>query len=105
MPVQNNSKNPVFHEVKPKETKYSIAKEYGVTIEQLEKLNPEIVTGLPIGFKLLISGEISAKTPKPVVAVPTETPKSTEATYAIKPKETLYSLSNQFGITQEELIA
>jgi hypothetical protein len=26
-----------FHEVLPKETKYSIAKQYGITIEELEK--------------------------------------------------------------------
>jgi LysM repeat protein len=28
---------PVFHEVMPKETKYSIAKQYGITVEELKK--------------------------------------------------------------------
>ncbi|WP_300567142.1 LysM peptidoglycan-binding domain-containing protein [Flavobacterium sp.] len=99
-----SSKTPVYHEVQPKETKYGIAKQYGITSEQLEKQNPEIVAGLPVGFKLLISGEIPVKTPKAIVT-PTETPKPTEAGYVVKPKETIYSLSNQFGVTQEELIA
>ncbi len=51
------SSNSVFHEVQPKETKYGIATKYGISVEQLEKLNPEIIENLPIGFKLLISGK------------------------------------------------
>ena len=48
----------IYHEVKAKETKFAIAKQYEITVEQLEKLNPEIVNiELPIGFKLLISGQ------------------------------------------------
>jgi LysM repeat protein len=46
----------VFHNVLPKETKYSIAKAYGITIEELERKNPEIIPNLPIGYKLIIKG-------------------------------------------------
>ena len=46
----------IYHEVLPKETKYAIANKYGLTLEQLEQLNPEIVSGLPIGYKLIVSG-------------------------------------------------
>ncbi|WP_310558137.1 LysM peptidoglycan-binding domain-containing protein [Flavobacterium sp.] len=46
----------VYHEVLAKETKYSIAKQYGITIEELEKRNPEIVPNLTIGYKLIIKG-------------------------------------------------
>jgi LysM repeat protein len=46
----------VFHDVLPKETKYSIAKAYGITIEELERKNPEIIPNLPIGYKLIIKG-------------------------------------------------
>jgi len=45
----------VFYVVKPKETKYSIAKQFGITIEQLESQNPEIVNGLVEGNKLAIN--------------------------------------------------
>ncbi|MEN2412852.1 LysM peptidoglycan-binding domain-containing protein [Flavobacterium mesophilum] len=45
----------VFHVVEPKETKFSIAKKYGITIEQLESQNPEIVNGLIVGNKLAIN--------------------------------------------------
>lgn len=45
----------IFHVVEPKETKFSIAKKYGVSIDQLESQNPEIVNGLVVGNKLAIN--------------------------------------------------
>jgi LysM repeat protein len=45
----------IFHIVESKETKFSIAKKYGISIDQLESQNPEIVNGLVIGNKLAIN--------------------------------------------------
>ncbi len=45
----------IFHVVEPKETKFSIAKKYGISIDQLESQNPEIVSGLVVGNKLAIN--------------------------------------------------
>ena len=109
----------VFHYVLPKETKYSIAKQYGITIEELERKNPEVVTNLPEGFKLLIKGNPETSGPKLDKTVPvTESKKEIVTTnpvktasavnylnYIVKPKETLYSLSKMAGISQEELTA
>ena len=105
----------VYHEVLPKETKYSIAKQYGISIEELEKRNPEVVTNLSIGYRLIIKGN-ALKAVKVVSQVESqkETLKpsllKTPATisyvnYEVKPKETLYSLSKMFGMSQEEMIA
>ncbi|WP_428231569.1 LysM peptidoglycan-binding domain-containing protein [Flavobacterium sp.] len=101
----------VYHDVIAKETKFSIAKQYGITIEELEKRNPEIVSNLPIGYRLTIKG----KAPKAEVSTPpvTSTAKPAETSkkatsymeYQVKPKETFYSLSHTFHITQEELTA
>lgn len=44
----------IVREVLPKETKYGIAKQYGITVQELEKQNPEIKNSLPIGYKLNI---------------------------------------------------
>ncbi|MEO8515468.1 MAG: LysM peptidoglycan-binding domain-containing protein, partial [Flavobacterium sp.] len=103
----------VYHEVLPKETKYSIAKQYGITIQQLEQRNPEIIPNLTIGYKLLIKGTpaktatISTSETKKEIAP--KTIGNTVATvqyvnYEVKPKETLFSLSKMFGLSQEELI-
>ena len=118
----------VYHVVAPKETKFGIAKKYGISIAELEKKNPEIVSNLPVGFNLLISGTASksenkvvaesgepVKKPSPVKyevaqngTVKTETVKKSTfsgfANYEVKPKETLFSLAQMFDITQEELI-
>ncbi|AOW09642.1 LysM peptidoglycan-binding domain-containing protein [Flavobacterium gilvum] len=45
----------VFYVVKAKETKYSIAKQFGISVEQLESQNPEIVNGLTEGNRLAIN--------------------------------------------------
>jgi cell wall-associated NlpC family hydrolase len=44
----------VSREVLPKETKYGIAKEFGITVAELEKQNPEIKDKLPLGYILKI---------------------------------------------------
>ncbi len=44
-----------IHEVLAKETLYSLSKKYKISIPELEKLNPDIINGLPIGFKLIIA--------------------------------------------------
>jgi LysM repeat protein len=96
----------VYHIVFPKETKYSIAKKYGITIEELEKRNPEIIPGLSTGQKLVIKGTA----PKVVAAAPQKemvkpiVPKVNYITYVVKPKETLYSLSKMSGLSQDELV-
>lgn len=103
----------VYHEVLPKETKYSIAKQYGISIEELEKRNPEVIPNLPIGYKLIIKGtapktdkvvavEPKKETPNPIS--PKVSPTFNYVNYEVKPKETLYSLSKMSGLGQEELI-
>ncbi len=104
----------IKHIVLPKETKYSIANKYGITIEELEKKNPEIVSGLPVGYELIIKGN-PAKIAKPASAIEVKketvqvasapvSPKVNFISYEVKPKETLYSLSKMSGLTQEELL-
>ncbi len=53
------TKETIFHVVTAKETKYSIAKQYKITITQLELQNPEIINGLIIGNKLAINTTLS----------------------------------------------
>ena len=61
--VENDNNKPKFeisHEVLPKETKYGIAKEYGITISELEKQNPSI------SKKLLVGSVITIRTSKEI---------------------------------------
>ncbi len=124
-PEKVDKNKTVLHEVLPKETKYAIAKKYKITIQELEKLNPEIVAGLQIGTKLYISGKrqkvvvpkavpTKIDTTKTVVSVVKpeviikELPKPKPGDYIdyiVKSQETLYGLSRMFTLSQENLIA
>jgi LysM repeat protein len=109
----------IYHDVLAKETKYSIAKKYEITVEELEKRNPEVVANLPIGYRLIIKGA-APKAEKIVERIADKVGSKEEkekqdlkkaltvvdyVAYEVKPKETLYSLSKMFEMTQEELIA
>ena len=103
----------VIHEVQPKETKYGIATKYGITVEELEKQNPEVVDNLPIGYKLKISSTSNkmVTSSKEVIKKPTEVEKPKEETsvntnlldYTVKAGETMYSLTRQFVLTEAVL--
>lgn len=53
------------HEVLPKETKYGIAKKYGISISELESLNPSIKEGLSVGTILSLTSSIEQNTSAP----------------------------------------
>lgn len=104
----------VYHVVMASETKFGIAKKYGITVEDLEKNNPDIGANLSVGHKLIISGSTAKKEiakqsneeSKLAQQLPVPHPQRIAfANYEVKAKETLYSLSQKFQITLEELIA
>ncbi|OYQ33032.1 hypothetical protein CHU92_14020 [Flavobacterium cyanobacteriorum] len=97
-----------YHTVAPGETKYSIAKQYGMTLQLLEALNPDVKDTLPVGYRLkLDKNSVLVKETQPAVPVPPAPPASqkTYLDYQVQPKETLYSLSKRANLTEEELIA
>ena len=121
----------IYHIIAPKETKYGISKKYGMTILELERLNPQIVSEFPIGFKLVVSrnainqaaietatlgsaGTSESELAKQLsVAKPSAEKSTVEKTstkkyleeYVVKPKETIYSIANDYGISEQELIS
>ena len=52
-----NTYNGVIHKVLPKETLFRISKQYGVSVADLQKLNPGIENGLPVGYDLILKKE------------------------------------------------
>ena len=107
---ENKVDGNVVYEVVPKDTKYSISKRYGITVEELEKTNPSIKKdSLKIGQKLVIKAnpekvETVSKTETVKETPKQEMPKAGYASYQVKPKETLYSLSRQFELSQNGLV-
>jgi LysM repeat protein len=94
----------VTHEVQPKETKYGIATKYGMTVEELERLNPEIVENLPIGFQLKVKKGTAPQ--RDVVEVKPQVSSISKVNvldYQVKQGETMYSLTRQFGLSESAL--
>jgi LysM repeat protein len=90
--VENIDKNTQPYLVKPKETKYSIAKKFGLTIEYLEKLNPKIAqNGLQIGDVIVVPMEIVASGNEDFII------------YEVQKLETMYSLTHKFSVSAAEL--
>jgi cell wall-associated NlpC family hydrolase len=77
----------IFHEVLPKETKYGIAKKYGITVTDLEKQNPAIQQKLLVGSKLSIqvSNDKNEKLSKEGIA---------ESQIKSMPKDTISATAN-----------
>lgn len=91
-PVQTSTFENLLHIVVPKETKFGIGQQYGMTVEELEKLNP--------GIGVLQPGQVlKVKNPRAV------NPESKRFTYyQVKPKETMYSLTKTLEISEDSLI-
>ena len=94
--IKNETSSFEMYTVKPKETKWGIAHSYGLTIEELEEINPEIKDGLKIGQ------EIKLPTFK---EQPTIASAEKYAFYDVKPKQTMYALTRKLGVSEAELLA
>ncbi|MDZ7846299.1 MAG: LysM peptidoglycan-binding domain-containing protein [Owenweeksia sp.] len=92
-----------LHEVQAGETKYGISRQYGISIERLEKFNPDIKAGLKRGMTLLIPPAANKETNSASPAAePTD---SGFVKHLVKAKETLYSLAKTYGTSIAEIKA
>lgn len=104
------------HEVQSGETFYSIARQYHVSVSALLEMNPgveadHIMAGQRLNVPTALQQEL------PAVSVPSTAVKSQDvpilqtvnrprykAKHEVKKKETIYSLSRLYGVTEEQLI-
>ena len=109
--VSNNSDKPVFHTIQAGETLYRLSVKYNITTQAICEANPGLSSeNFRSGQVIIIPVQSASKTEK-------ETPKATskeETTvkmndwkdmHKVERKETIYSISREYGITEEELIA
>ncbi|HFX17769.1 MAG TPA: LysM peptidoglycan-binding domain-containing protein, partial [Flavobacteriales bacterium] len=86
-----------YYEVQPKQGKWRVAYDHGITIDELERLNPEIVDqNLKVGQKLIV--------PKFIASKEDLRDDKHYIYHEVQPKETLYSLSKQYGLNIDDLI-
>lgn len=91
---------PNLHTIQAEETKYSVSKKYGISIPELEELNPHIKNVFEIGMQIRLNK--NTVLPKTIVADVQPTTTKTMF-YAVQQGETLFSISRKFGISVDEI--
>ena len=85
--------------VKPQETRWSIAHDYGISMDSLLSLNPE----LPRSTSYLAIGQELRVPIKPGETIENQQTQI-YISYTVPPKKTLFSLSQEYGISREEMV-
>lgn len=96
------------YQVQANDTLYSIAKRFGVTIEEVRTTNNLTTDILSIGQVLTIPNAVnkgeSAKAPEPVKKDELVTPPATTVqSHTVQAGDTLYSIAKRFGVTVDEV--
>ena len=90
------------HTVAKGDTPYNISKKYGVTLDELTKLNPQIKEGkLAIGDVLIITKKNSEVVKTTEKAVATTNQKLGKI--VLQPKQTIYGITKQYHISEADL--
>lgn len=92
------------HTVVKGDTPYNIAKKYGLTVEELLKLNPNVKDGkLALGDVLTVKNDkaASASSKTPVASKPISN--SQLGKIILQPKQTIYGITKQYRISETDL--
>ncbi len=92
----NHSSETSTYTVQPKDSKYGIARKFGITIAELEELNPDLGESLKIGTVLTV--------PKVSVVDSASIEEENFEFYEVQPKEGFFRLKVKLGLTKEEII-
>ena len=104
------------HVVKKGETVYGIARQYGMSPDYLARLNPQAADGIKVGDVLKITDDGAVAEAKGGADAPVATAARTGKPagglidadgyqiYEIKPGDTLFSISNNHGVTLESVL-
>lgn len=87
------------HIVAEKETLFSISRLYGVTVEDLKKWNNLTDNALSLGQELVVKNATTLTSP----SVNQLEIKSAKTVHTVAAKETMYSITREYGITVEQL--
>jgi LysM repeat protein len=93
--------NATLHKVAAKETLFSIAKQYGVSMDELKQWNNITENSIAIGQELIVK---KGKVDNAAIYQPVQTKTENKTgTHTVAEKETMYSITRQYGISVEQL--
>ena len=109
--TNNNSEKPVFHTIQAGETLYRLSVKYNITTQAICLANPGLSTeNFRTGQVIIIPVKSETKqvqdTPQAATKEETTVRMSDwKDMHKVERKETIFSISREYGITEEELIA
>ena len=93
-PPQPSCPNGFFHVVRPGDTFYGLSQQFGISVEAIMRANPGInPNNLQVGQRICIPGAVAPMPPCP-----------NGFYYTIKAGDTLFALSQQFGVSVEAIM-
>lgn len=109
------AEQPLFHTIQPGETLYKLTQRYGVTAQRICQANPGLsAENFRIGQVIAIPAKtetnqkvVVQKEEKPAISTTTSTPLKPNCRdmHKVERKETIFSISRLYGISEAELIA
>lgn len=86
------------HTVEKGDTAYNIARRYGMSLDELFKLNPTVKEGtIQIGQSLRVKGPVKG------ALAQTSSVQETPGYIVLEPKQTIYGITKQYRISESEL--
>ena len=109
---ESNKNSQIFHTIQPQETLYQLTVRYNISAKTICEANPGLSAGnFKIGQVIIIpSAEETIKVQTPA-AIPVQESQALDGKskcrdmHRVQKKETIFSVSRQYGITEDELIA
>jgi LysM repeat protein len=98
-PTAVKTSDGIIHRVAAKETMFSIARHYNVSVDDIKAWNNLKDGSLSVGQEILIRQQVS--TP-PAVVAPASVP-SAAKTHTVGPKETLFSIARMYSMSVTQL--
>ncbi|HTF17855.1 MAG TPA: LysM peptidoglycan-binding domain-containing protein [Chryseolinea sp.] len=93
-----------LHVVAAKETMFSISQAYGISIDDIKQWNNLTSNALSVGQELIVKKPSGASRTTAVAAgASAPAAKAGAGLHVVAPKETMYSISRQYGISTQDL--
>ncbi len=108
-----NGKKYIVHEVVPKNTVYSISKQYNVSVADIFNNNPEAEKGLTVGQKIYIPTTVTAELDNSNVKTTTVSGTGVSTNneevklnrfHTVGKQETLYGIAKQYNVTINDIV-
>lgn len=91
--IPKEDENFIYYKVKPKQTLYSLTREYDISEDALKSLNPQLEQGLKAGDIIRIPKKKSNNGQEEIVP---------EGMHKVQRGETVFSLTKEFGVSEDE---